>query len=754
MKFVRLLLVLGVLLGLAPTVAPAQIGDPPLPFTTDPTARPRLLLTEQYLAETLRPRWEQGASSAQRWRAYIESDAPEQDFPAHPAAATRALALGYLVTGEARYAERAQVGLLQMVDAIASHPSMTGSAYWDADFLETVAGVAVAFDWLYDTLLPTDRDALVTVMLDAAAMLNNPERGFDLAYILSEDGGFYRFAAYDVWGPRVLWAVAATGLALLGDDPAAAELVEYARDLLRGWMLPALDDLQGGAWPAGPAPAFRATWALAQTATAFWTARGENYFSATDWWYDRLAYNLFFYLPNHQTSPAGPHPGYADIIGPGERHNPAGVLARAHDSLLTTVFAGTQYAAWMGWFLGEVSPPLQGPWTAEEFLWDAGGTGDTPPPWLVWYTLGTGHAFMRSAWEGEDITHISFIAGDRYAADQFLASGHLALWRGDDLLLGRGGAYSGEILHDANYYGRSIAANVPLICDLAEDFDAARPAPPDTLWLNDCGQRGAAGQRPTNPYYRAENAPAFETGGILRFAEEGGLVYFRADLTAAYNSPLYTTPGNRPKAQNVLREVIFIRPDVLLVHDRVTTSDPDAALINSFHVPAQPAALGEWWRIDNGDSHLFWRDLAPGNQVQISEAYDVAGQSVPPAGQVAAPYHIRSIPAERTAHQPFLTLMIVGGAQPPIAQPMQGDGVYGVAFGSWQVLFDDDPQNISTATAEILPGVSDVLVVGLAPLGEYRAELPDGTRRTVQADDAGTLYFFTGTAGRLRLSSR
>ncbi|MFP4321621.1 MAG: hypothetical protein ACLFTK_04135 [Anaerolineales bacterium] len=650
-----------------------------------------------------------------------------------------------------------------MVEAIAAHPSLTDNAAWDAAFVDNVAGVAVAFDWLHPTLLPSDRDALTEVMLAAAAALNDPRRGTDRAYILSENGEFYRFAAYDHWGPRVLWAVAATGLALLGADPAAAELVDYARDLLRGWMLPALDDLSGGAWPAGPEPSIRATWALLQTVTAFWTARGEDYFADVAWWYDRLAYTPFGYAPAIHEGARGPYWAWPGLFGPGALSGEAGVLARAHDSLLATIYNGTEHAAWMGWFLNTASPDrspphLEGAYAADALLWEIEDTAAEPPPWLVWYTRGTGHAFMRSAWAGDDVTYVAFSAGDRYAADQFLAQGHLTLWRGDDPLLVRAGSAQGGAAHTANFYGRSAAANVPLICDLAEDFTNARPAPPQTVWLNDCGQRGMApfSASAINSYYRAENPQAYETGTILRFAEEGGLVYFRADLTAAYNSPRYSTAGNAPKVQEVLREIVFIRPATILLHDRITPTAPDAALINPFHTPTAPSLAGDWVRVANGDSLLFWRDLVPENRVALAEGYEVAGQDVSPSGASAPAFQITSQPTINRAHHPFLTLMRLGAqtGQAPDARYVSGEGVYGAVFDTWQILFDDDPQDIDRLTAEIMPGVTDVLIVGLAPLGDYRVTLPDGMRESLLADDAGTLYIFTSQPGTLSLARR
>ena len=293
------LFLLLLLITLLPRGLEAQVGEPSLPVAEVPTARPRILLTETYIERILIPRVEDGASTWRRLQAYVDSPQPEADMQQAPQQVARSLAVAHLVTGNPDYANRAQIALLQMVNRLESHPAMTGNASFDAEFLDLVAGVAVIYDWLYTSLTPTDRAALTDVLLRAADLLDDPSRGIDRAYI-STDEETFRFAAYDHWGPRVTWAAAATGIALLGESEAAPQHLDYGRALLTGWMIPALDDLSGGAWAEGPTFGFLAGWNTVQTAAAFWTALGENYFDDTNWWYDRIAYDMFLTYPTVQ----------------------------------------------------------------------------------------------------------------------------------------------------------------------------------------------------------------------------------------------------------------------------------------------------------------------------------------------------------------------------------------------------------------------------------------------------------------------
>jgi hypothetical protein len=746
--------------------ARAQIGSPPLPVADSLTARPRILLTRPYIEQTLHPRMEANTESWQIFFAYVSGQQPEADVAEHPVEVTRSLAVAYLVTGERGFADRAKIGLLRMVDYLENHPAMNNLEPWDAAFLDYLAGIAVAYDWLYDTFSAADRTALGDVMLRAAAVLNDPTRDIERIYYPKDDDG-YRFISFDHWGSRTVWALTATGITLLGENPAAPDLIDYARDLFTGWIIPTLDQLSGGSWAEGPTYGYLAGWANVQTATAFWTARGENMFDNTRWWYDRMAYDMFLTQPSIQhvrNQPDGmPLWGYSSIIGDSERYSQAALFGRAQDMLLSTIYAGTDHAAWMNWFLGQSTaesdiPVLQGWMAVEEFLWRDAAIAGFPPPWKIWYTAGTGQVFLRSSWEADAVT-IQFNAGDHFSAHQFFDQGSLTITRGGDELLVRSGVYSGEGAsdHDANYYGRTIAANTLLICDLGEDFDGIRPNRERAVWLNDCGQRPVPPA--VNPYVVAEKHLPYETGTILRFSEEGNLHYFRADLTPAYNSTVYVSPGNQPKVSEVLREFIYIRPGWLVIHDRAAPINDGSTLINMMHLSTPPTENGDWLEVRAGNSLMYLGQFAPQAVYQLSEGYSVQGETIEPIfnpyeNQPYGIHHVQFVDSNF-----FLTVIAVDDERfslaPPTAAYVPGDGVYGVRLNDWQLMFDDDPGDITQATYPVLPDVPNLFLTGLEPLGSYRVTLPAGTRTTMQADDAGTLYIFLTELGQeIRIQRR
>jgi hypothetical protein len=724
-----------------------------------------LLITPAYIEDVLQPRRQTNAPNWSTFEAYLQSSQPEADAQTDPIQVVRSLAVGYLVTGESEYAQRALPPLLGMVDYLQSQ----ARAPWDATFIDYTSTVALAYDWLYPALTPTDRSALADVMLASALFLNDPANDTGRAYAPTPEGT-YRFASYDHWGARVLWATAAVGLALFGERTEAAALVDYARNLFTGWMLPTLNDLGGGTWPEGLTYGWQATWANLHTLSAFWTALGENYVDDSLWWYDRLAYSLFAYLPGVTTvGNQAEQPiiwDYPALFGPTERYSPLGQLGRAHEMLLGVLFPGTDRVGWLNWFLAQGAAQLSGPYAVEEFLWRNVSAAESgfPPPWRITFGSGTGQVLMRSDWdlEGGQTVYLAFNAGDRMAQAQFFDAGHLTIGRGGDILLGRAGGYSGQPDGDyeANFYSRTAAANTLLICDLAENFDDILPNRERQLWLNDCGQRPMLPMSPSavNPFLRADNAAIYETASITRYGEEGGLNYLRADLTPAYNSPFYSSPGNRPKVTDVQREVIYIRPNWVILHDRLSLPDPSMATFQQFHSPALFESDGEWISLQNGDSGLWLRGLAPQTESQLGTGFEVAGELLQPLGN---PYENGPFSNHRLRFSNpnafYLTVMVVDQrslANLPSSDYSQGDGVYGVRLGDWQVMFDDDAGDISATRFTAQDGSPNLLITGLRPLGNYRVTLPDGTRQDLLADDAGTLYIFMEQSGEVRLQLR
>lgn len=763
-----------------PSSAHAQEGVP-LP-TANLGAHPRLLITQEYLDDVLIPRARAQSGGWVAFADYVESGAPEADARWTPSTAVRSLALAYLINRDPDYARRARQVMVQMVNTIETAPVMTGDGGPDGAFFDSVAGLALGYDWVYDALTDSDRAVLGDVLWRAASRLRDPD--MDPAGIIWRAGELKAFSSDQA---RWLWALTATALALRGERSEAALLLDYCRTVLAETVIPALELQEGGAWSEGPVGGFTGVWAHTQTALALWTATGENVFDDTRWWYDRLAYNMFLNHPTPQ--PAGDQSGnlimgYPSIIGDSERYNPAAGYGRAQSLLLSVVFEGYEHARWMAWYLRE-TPPLPGWLAVDEFLWrDPDQTG-MPPPTQTWIAPYNGHVFMRSQWAapgGEldpTATYVSFNAGDRLSERQFYDSGSFTIAHTDDDLLVRSGVYSGSGAsdHDANYYGRSIAANTILICDLAEIFDGIRPNAERDVYLNDCGQRGTQPSPGTaiNVDYLVANWRAYDTGSLLRTGTTGGATYVRADLTGAYNSSLYTTPGNRAKVSAVIRELIYWRPGIVIVSDRVVTTYPAYTPLDVFHFQTEPQPEGVFFRSVVGDSALYLQNLRPDSLLTVVSGYQVAGQVIDrswgePVGnafetEAYGPWRLEISPNDPALEHWFMTVFVAQpavNAAPAPGQLVLGDGVRGVVRGEVEVIVDPAPEDNADVTeaAFQIPrpdqnagiAVRSLLVTGLTPNADYQFTGEGVYRLTITASSAGMVLLPDPPPGIMRLA--
>ncbi len=780
-SIVLLALVVGLsapLLHTAHTPAAAQGDDIPLPVARRGD-HPRLLITQAYVARTLKPRMTRATPAWIAFARYIDSGEPEANAAWTPGTVLRSLALAWLVTENDAYADRALAVMIEIAGQVESAPALTGAGGLDGTLFEHVAALAVGYDWLYDALNATDRAAIQDTLLRAAAVLMDPAS--DTGSIVWLDGQLMAFGNY---APRWLWALTAVGLALDGERAEAGAIQAFARTALRDTFLPALDLQTGGAWAEGPVYGFLANWPKVQAALAWWTARGENYFDDTDWWYDRLAYDMFLYYPTqartYNADWGDPIHNYPSIIGDAERYHAVAVYGRAQDLLLRTVFAGTDHASWMDWFLRQPPEGMPGWMAVEEFLWRDPDRLGAPPPDRSWIAPYNGHVFMRSNWANDvgilddTATYVSFNAGDHLAYHQFFDQGSFTLYHNGADLVARSGVYSGDGTsdHDANYYVRTIAANTVLVCDLGEVFDGIRPNAERDVWLNDCGQRtlDPAPRTAINVDYLFDNWRSYDTGSLTRFGETGSVSYLRADITGAYNSTVYTTPDNRAKVSAVIRELVYWRPGIVVVTDRVLTTYPAYTPLTVFHFQAAPEAAGLYFRVPVGESALFLQNMRPNSQITTVEGYRVAGEMVdqswgePVANNFEntpyAPYRLEIAANERGLEHWFMTVFIAqDSADPAPAENVlvPGDGMRGMAQGTVQVMFDvapEDGTDIMETSFQVTSGVQYTLVTGLAPNTDYIVQAEGNLTKDLATNEAGMLLIADVPPGAVSLTAQ
>jgi hypothetical protein len=450
--------------------------------------------------------------------------------------------------------------------------------------------LALGYDWLHDRLTPEEREQALSLMAAAYRRLR-------------------RQHLPDTWGNhgvRIMLAVGAAGMAALDDTPAAKEWLDHARyvrwegDIGEGLRLLG----EGGGWPEGTAYGFIVAENLALYAAAVRSATGEDLFLSVPWFRDRMAYSLLIFRP----APAQIHGRWYHpypSLGDSERRRYTLTAYERHAALiLADRFRDDPLARQLRGFL-QRSPCDRAPhpfryWA--DFLWSAPEAPARPPELLGHLCRGTGLVLLRSSWtEGDAATQITFQCGDRFTYHQHQDQGSFTIWKGGDLAI-ESGVYEGYAStaaesHIQGYYSRTVAHNTLLVLDPRERFEGYRSG--NTV-PNDGGQRTwrPGGNSPSAAEWTAHHE-RYETGEIQRFIDAGPYAYIRADVTPAYNSTAYTTPGNRPKLDSFLRELVYLRPpedggpEALVVHDRVGATRPELVPRWLLHTLEAPKIEGE-----------------------------------------------------------------------------------------------------------------------------------------------------------------
>jgi hypothetical protein len=249
------------------------------------------------------------------------------------------------------------------------------------------------------------------------------------------------------------------------------------------------------------------------------------------------------------------------------------------------------YAAWMlrksGW-------PAQSNWRIPitQFLWDDPQVTPRNPAESTEAELsrnhffrGIGHLIMRDGF-GPDSTWIEFNSGPYLAKHDHLDQNHFVIYHKGYLATESGADYTDtESPHYLNYYRRTIAHNSMLVYQTGEKFFWA-----ENLWpaANDGGQRMDSSRywntvRSRQDFDRTRDL--WDTGRmeIVDYVAEN-YHYARGNATRAYQPS---------KMERFTREVAYTPgSNVMIVFDRVRTTDPNYKKVWLLHGVGQPIVSG------------------------------------------------------------------------------------------------------------------------------------------------------------------
>ena len=523
---------------------------------------------------------------------------PPRMSPANQSAMVQGCLLASLVTGEKQFFDTAwsiaaarlyknqtdrSAGVLRLIDYYKGDQHT--AAFQGGQY---IGQMALVYDWGYAYLTPEQRQDLVAWLNEAVQ--------YDYLHNRATHEMFRNDGASFVYG------LAAATYATVDQNPEAHKLLEWFR---ASWdeVVAALDIMgKGGA--AGEGNAYGASptaSSLIRAANVVYYASGEDLFSSHIWFKQRLLYDAFAAYPGTIGGPGSParYPDLpiieqASIDGDGRRGASwhSGAL-RPNGLILARRYAGTPEADTWNWVYRQpaVDHGPDGGDPVNELLYY------TPPPKLVkptklsFFDPSMGFVYLRSDWDSPDATWIAFWAGPHLDTHQHLDQGGFAIYKRRDLAP-KTGHYDDDSIrspHGLAWYTRTISANTLLIGDPNEIFrgfnagmgcDAKgnNPGGKDQLCPPNDG-----GQRTMFPLPLAvQNAEAFEAyreifdvAKVISFEDDGQVVSVVADITNAYNSPRFSSLGNKPKVNKVWRRLVYLRaPDVLLIADTVESTDP------------------------------------------------------------------------------------------------------------------------------------------------------------------------------------
>lgn len=501
-------------------------------------------------------------------------------------------AMRYLVTADRAAADRVAAELRGFT---ACDPADVGSEHspW--------GGLALAYDWVWETLPPDERRRLDALW---------PRCATAIAGVLDGNGPH-------LWHGYSSLAASEALVALAIDDPAGRAValpkaaLHFRRRALEAYAV------VGGAWPEGYSyershffsadppnqyvmDALRAWDSAVERDSPAHAGLFETIAADEGDWLRGLGYHILY--------------GTLDAYGPGGKRT----LLRGGDMPTGQAWPNKQYRPFVDGIARVYHDGVLAKWGRDlEADWPlVGGEGtyhpihryslpynlplDVPsgaggplPLGRIWARDDLGYVIARSGWAAGETT-LSYRAGKWFTGHQHMDQGHIDLWRKGPLAVDAGVYASWGTAHREAYYMRTVAHNTLLIPRPGETFEQH---PALGAQVNDGGQRVLTYARGGCPQCMQSVAEwrsnvgkglHFEAGRIDAFDDAAGHTVIESDLTSAYNSTAYATSGNAAKVETVQRDVAFLRPDLVLVTDRVRTTADTQPPRFVLHLPVRP----------------------------------------------------------------------------------------------------------------------------------------------------------------------
>lgn len=592
-------------------------------------------------------------------------------------------ALAYVITGD-RATGR---------EAVEMALKMTGGGHREYE------ARALVYDWCHDLLAADEKAALLATLADTV-------RG-----AVGGSGRSWR-SFHDMmyqWG----WRAGAAALAIYGDDPVGEEglrfIVEEWRDALKLFRHIYPD----GAWGEGYCYNHHVLNNALKFFLALETATGVDMYAESPY----MMYNGYYMI--YGAKPNG-------LVYPGDDNDFPYLNERDHEGLLLMIAAyGNPHYQY---FVNDCEVERFAFWPGTywaKLLWYDPSMAQKPPSELPLSRIfrGEGLVLARSGWgwdkEGTRAgdTWVSFRCGKYYGdhahldnnAFEIYYKGELAIDSGrydDDWGL-EGSLETVRKSQFFNYCKRAIAHNTILVYDPDEKMamgvvnDGGQAEQirigPDRTVPEDYDQGTYPSATGPGKCDWVANPGRWDTGEIVAYKATGDFTYVCGDATKSYSSK---------KISEFVRHFLFVQPNVVIVFDRVVSTDADFKKTWLLHTVEEPAVFDDngSFEVRNGEGRLVClpvlpekRDVTkvggPGDEFLVGGIHYACGPQATgrPSelhyGEIPGAWRIEESPLEAALEDYFLNVMMVSDA---------GEAV----LPAVEVVSNDDKQVTLGVTAE------------------------------------------------------
>jgi hypothetical protein len=532
--------------------------DPPDPVI--PSAHPRILLNpleRTRLATALAT----PTPAAARYKAFVDQKlegGDPYDFRGWHAA------MIYALDGDEAYADLAIAFADEFVlgeearVANGEAASVAGDSYLEVG--DRVGDVMLVLDWCFDRVTPEQRDRWTAWANQAVWNVWHPEEA-------SWGGVTHPWSGWSIDDPvnnyyfSFLRATLLLGLATYEENPEAPGWVEQFRTTkIELQLVPRYEaELVGGGSREGTGYGV-AMAGLFRLYDIWQKSTGEPIAGLTTHAELSIAHMVHSVVPTlDRIAPIGDHARDSTAALFDYHRDYLLALGALYPELPTTQASRT--------LLAESSVPEmgQGFMRFSDFLFDPTGAATAPLGSLypAYRAEGAGHIFARSDWTG-GATWIGLIAGAYAQSHAHHDQGSLLLFQGEWL------AYDSNILSHSGIRNEEELHNLVRVESGGDVVRMIEGSPPADL--------------------RA-------------LSDDAEVFYFAVD-----SAPVY---GSESPIDSNLRELVWIKPNVLVVRDVVTTSDPSAARIYQLNTPLSAQVSGRRVHMQGDVSSLDLHVLQP-----------------------------------------------------------------------------------------------------------------------------------------------